>query len=363
MRAARFAAALFIVVVQVAGAWPQPGIETGRRTAIVRAAERAGPAVVAVTVTQVVEGYRRVRDPFLDQWGFLFPRYRYSKYRVSNFGSGFVIDSAGHVVTNEHVVEGAVEVKVTLPDGRTFDAEIVGEDRLNDIAVLLIEGEDLPVAPLGQSADLIIGEWVVAIGNPFGYLLRDTQPTVTVGVVSAVNRDVKPDSDKPQRYRALIQTDAAINPGNSGGPLVNTHGEVVGINTFIFSKSGGSIGIGFAIPIDIASRVVEELLAHGEVRDVWVGLRVQEIDQLLARSLELERAEGVLVSSVSRGSPADRAGIRRGDVLIRIDDRTVSGVDDAREAMAGRLVGEEVPVTISRDGVEKELVLSLEELR
>jgi serine protease Do len=338
-------------------------VDVGRRTAIVRAAERAGPAVVAVTVTQVVEGYRRVRDPFFEQWGFLFPRYQFSRYRVSNFGSGFVIDSEGHVVTNEHVVEGAVEVQVTLPDGRSYEAEITGEDRVNDIAVLKISGDELPVAPLGRSDDLIIGEWVVAIGNPFGYLLRDTQPTVTVGVVSAVNRDVKPDSDKPQRYRSLIQTDAAINPGNSGGPLVNTHGEVVGINTFIFSKSGGSIGIGFAIPVDIARKVIEELITYGEVRDVWVGLRVQEIDQLLARSLELERTEGVLVSSVSEGSPADKAGLRRGDVLLQIDGRRVESVEDAREAMAARMVGEEVAITISRDGRQKDVVLVLEQLR
>jgi serine protease Do len=352
-----------VLCFQVVSAWPQADVDVGRRTAIVRAAERAGPAVVAVTVTQVVEGYRRVRDPFFDQWGFLFPRYQYSRYKVSNFGSGFIVDSSGHVITNEHVVEGAVEVQVTLPDGRSYDAEIVGQDRINDIAVLKIDSDGLPVAPLGGSDDLIIGEWVVAIGNPFGYLLRDTKPTVTVGVVSAVNRDVRPDSDKPQRYRSLIQTDAAINPGNSGGPLVNTHGEVIGINTFIFSKSGGSIGMGFAIPIDIAKRVIEELTAYGKVREVWVGLRVQEIDQLLARSLELDRPEGVLVSSVSEGSPADKAGVKRGDVLIEIDGRRVESVEDAREAMAARMVGEHVPVTVSREGRLMDLVLVLEELR
>ncbi len=351
------------VCVQSAGAWPQAGVETSRRTAIVRAAESAGPAVVAVTVTQVVEGYRRVRDPFLEEWGFLFPRYRYSRYKVSNFGSGFIIDRDGHVATNQHVVDGAVEVKVTLADGRSFDAEVVGEDEVSDLAVLRIGGEDLPVAILGDSDDLIIGEWVVAIGNPFGYLLKDTKPTVTVGVVSAMGRDVRPDSEKSHRYRDLIQTDAAINPGNSGGPLVNTYGEVIGINTFIFSKSGGSLGMGFAIPVDMAKRIMNELVTYGHVRDVWVGLRVQEIDRLLARSLDLDEAEGVLVSSVGEGSPAHEAGVRRGDVLTHIDGRRVSSVEDAREAMVGRLVGDTVPLTIKRDGRIRELVLTLKETR
>jgi serine protease Do len=362
MKTAALALSL-ILCFQVAGAWPQADVEVGRRTAIVRAAERAGPAVVAIAVTQVVEGYRRVRDPFFEQWGFLFPRYRYSRYRVSNFGSGFIADEDGHVVTNQHVVDGAVEVEVTLTDGRNFQAEVVGEDKANDLAVLRIDADDLPVAPLGSSDDLIIGEWVVAIGNPFGYLLRDSKPTVTVGVVSAVKRDVKPDTDKPHRYRDLIQTDAAINPGNSGGPLVNTHGEVVGINTFIFSRSGGSLGIGFAIPVDIAKRVVREIVSHGEVREVWVGLRVQEIDRLLARSLELEAAEGVLISSVGEGSPAEEAGARRGDILVGIDGRRVDSVEDAREAMAGRLVGESVPLTIKRNGQTRDMILVLKELR
>jgi len=352
-----------ILCFQAVGAWPQSGPEVSRRTAIVRAAERVGPAVVGVTVTQVVEGYRRVRDPFLEEWGFLIPRYRYRRYKVSNFGSGFVFDAEGHVVTNQHVVEGAVEMKVTLPDGRSLDAVLVGEDQANDLAVLKVDADGLPVAPLGRSNDLISGEWVVAIGNPFGYLLRDTKPTVTVGVVSATNRDVKPDPDKQHHYRNLIQTDAAINPGNSGGPLVNMNGEVVGINAFIFSRSGGSLGIGFAIPVAIAKKVIEEIIAHGAVRDIWVGLRVQEIDRLLARSLELERAEGVLVSSVGKGSPAEEAGIRRGDVLTHIDGRRVDSVEDAREAMAGRLVGDAVPVTVRRDGRVREVTLTLKEKR
>jgi len=221
-----------------------------RRTAVVRAAEIAGPSVVTVSVlrTQVVEAPAFPSEEFFNPFLRNFRR-RY-RQRVRGVGSGVIVDTDGLVLTNFHVVRGAEVIRVTLPDGRDFEAHILGTARLYDLVVLRLEtgGEKVPVARFGDDEGLMIGEWVIAIGNPFGYLLDDPHPTVTCGVVSAVHRDILPERDSETLYKDMIQTDAAINPGNSGGALVNALGEVVGINTFIFSKSGGSHGIGFAIP-------------------------------------------------------------------------------------------------------------------
>ncbi|MCA9750588.1 MAG: PDZ domain-containing protein, partial [Gemmatimonadetes bacterium] len=206
--------------------------------------------------------------------------------------------------------------------------------------------------------------WVMAIGNPFGYLLDDPHPTVTAGVVSALHRDILSErEDTDTLYKNMIQTDAAINPGNSGGALVNALGEVVGINTFIFSKSGGSHGIGFAIPIRTAQRVMQEIEAHGGVREVWIGVRIQEIPDVLAESMELESNEGVIVASVDDGSPADRAGIRRGDVIRRIAGDRIRNFDDARRALYGVLVGDELEFQVERNGKLSQHVLAVVERR
>ncbi|MGH2571389.1 MAG: S1C family serine protease, partial [bacterium] len=296
-----------------------------RRNAIVRASATVGPTVVTVSVlrSQIVEGpafpQRELYSPFFQNF-----RRRYWQ-RVQGIGSGLIVRDDAIVVTNYHVVSGAQAIKITLADGREFQARYLGGEELYDLAFLQVmtDGESVPVANLGTSSDLMIGEWVIAIGNPFGYLLDDPHPTVTAGVVSALGRDILAAEGSDTIYKDMIQTDAAINPGNSGGPLVNCVGEVVGINAFIFSQSGGSHGIGFAIPIDTVDRVMREILEYGEVREVWIGVRIQEIPATLAESLELRSTDGVIVASVDEGSPADRAGLARGDVILRIGKERV----------------------------------------
>ncbi|HUP20615.1 MAG TPA: trypsin-like peptidase domain-containing protein [Gemmatimonadota bacterium] len=290
-----------------------------RRTAIVTAAERVGPAVVSVNVvaTQVV------RDPIFDDpffRGFFLPP-RERRREVQGLGSGFIVSQDGYVVTNQHVVRGASRIVVTLVDGRQMTAEMIAEDDLTDLAVLKVQAEDLPVAPLGDSDDLLIGEWSIAIGNPFGYLLADRNPSVTVGVISAIGREVRPEpgAGQSQVWSNMIQTDAAINPGNSGGPLVNANGEVIGVNAFIFSGgSGGSIGLGFAIPINRVRRVLQDVIEYGSIRRPWTGLHLAP--------LELSEGQvpvGARVQRVDPGSPAERADLRPGDIVLSTDGRSL----------------------------------------
>jgi serine protease Do len=239
-------------------------VDATRRNAIVQAVERVSPAVVTISVTQLRR--ERVVTPFNDpMWQFFFPDLgREFIRKVNSMGSGFIVSEDGLIVTNEHVIRGASEIVVNLPDGRSFTGEIFGEpDAQTDLAIIKIEGDDLPVAPLGRSDDLMIGEWAIAIGNPFGYLIRDAHPTVTVGVISALNRDFDASTANDRSYRDMIQTDASINPGNSGGPLVNSEGYVIGVNTFIFSQSGGSQGIGFAIPVRRVRMIIDDILRYG----------------------------------------------------------------------------------------------------
>ncbi len=264
-------------------------------------------------------------------------------------GSGFIVSSDGLILTNHHVIKGATAIAVTLPDGREFQAELIGVDEATDVAVLKAGEKGLPTIELGDSDDLYIGEWAIAIGNPFGFLLDDPHPSVTAGVISATGRDVKPESGQSRIYRDMIQTDAAINPGNSGGPLVDCNGRVIGINTFIFSRSGGSLGMGFAIPINRARRVMNELVAFGRTRDVYTGIRVQEITRLLALSLGLDTQQGVLISEVEKDSPASSAGLQPGDVIRRLNGRFINSIEDARSALAGLIVDDELEVEYERD--------------
>ena len=316
---------------------PQPfkkDIPESRRNAIVEAAEKVGPAVVSISVTQtrVVRGSPYFNpfggDDLDDIWSF-FLRPREFKQKVHGIGSGVITDPRGYVLTNQHVVDGAEEIRVTLPSGDEYKGKVVGEDLQSDLAVLKIDGQSLPYARLGNSDNLVIGEWAIAIGNPFGYLLDDPHPTVTAGVISALGRDFKRQVGQGNRiYRKMIQTDAAINPGNSGGPLVNADGEVVGINTFIFSSSRGSEGVGFAIPANRAERVMADLVEHGEVVLPWIGLDVQSLNPLLAQSMNINLSEGALVSNVDKGSPAERAGLARGDVITEVQGRKVANATD-----------------------------------
>jgi len=332
-------------------------ITASRVNAIVRAAREVGPAVVSISVIQtriytVSPFTGPFRDPYFDQlWRDLFPPRRYRE-QITSQGSGVIIDSDGHVLTNDHVVHGAEEIKVTLADGRVFDGELIGTDPYLDLALVKIQSEDIPHARLGDSERLIIGEWAIAIGNPFAYFLEDTQPTVTVGVISALHRAIKSSgrSREPQIYADMIQTDAAINPGNSGGPLVNAAGEVIGINTFIFTAGGGSEGVGFARPINAAKKILGELKEYGRVRVAWLGIRVQELTPLLAESLEIDNLDGLLVANIEQGSPAEGAGVRRGDIIRTIDGEPVASFTDWQVALLTVRVGDTVDLALERDG-------------
>src|SRR5216110_3250261 len=281
-----------------------------RQTAIVTAAARLAPAVVSVNVL------RRERRPAQDPFDLFFMP-RGADQVVEGYGSGFIISPDGVVITNQHVTQGAEQIVVTTREGRDFAAKILGEDPLTDIAVLKVDGSGLPTAPLGKSTDLLIGEWVVAVGNPFAYLLGNTEPTVTAGVVSATGRNLLPSEGQAGLYVGMIQTGAAINPGNSGGPLASASGQVVGVNSNIFTSSGGSVGIGFAIPIERALRVADELRRFGKVRRAWVGLEVAGAEDLRG----WKRAGGLRVSQVASGGPAGRAGVVAGDVLVNARGR------------------------------------------
>ena len=255
-------------------------------------------------------------------------------------------------------------IEVSLPDGRLFSGSIVGEaDPQTDLALIKISGEDLPVAPLGTSEDLMIGEWAIAMGNPFGYLIRDAHPTVTVGVISALNRDFDASSSSDQVYRDMIQTDASINPGNSGGPLVSSEGKVIGVNTFIFSQSGGSQGIGFAIPVRRVRMIVDDILRYGEVRhNFWTGIHIQEVDRWIAETLGLPADRGAIIYDVEAQSPGEKAGLRRGDVIVAVAGRRVDGTREVREEFAGAVVGQQVELIVVREGRETVVPITLEEM-
>jgi serine protease Do len=337
-------------------------ISASRRTAIVTAAERVSPAVVSVSVvtTRVVRSEPfggLFRDEF---WERFYPPMEYRE-RIPGLGSGVIVDPDGTVMTNEHVVRDAEQITVTLTDGRQLPARLVGGSSTYDLAVLKVQGENLPAAPFGDSDQLAVGEWAIAIGNPFGYLLNDPQPSVTAGVVSATHRDVKSEATDTGLYKDMIQTDAAINPGNSGGPLVNADGEVIGINTFIFTKGGGSLGIGFAIPINLARRVLDEIRKYGRVRAAWPGMQVQPITPYLARRLNLADTEGLIVSRVDPSGPAASAGVRVGDRLRQVNGQTIRTVDDAQKSIYGAKVGDRLRLGIERNGQRIEVSVTLVE--
>jgi len=314
-----------------------------RRTVTVQVVERAGPAVVNITTERVVgaspfRGFGN--DPLFDRFfqDFFEPRVPQT---LQSLGSGVLIDADRHILTNEHVVARASRIRVTLADGREFDATLIGADPNNDIAVLRAEtGDKLPWIPLGTSRDLMVGEPLIAIGNPFGL-----QSTVTTGVVSALDRSIRSEA---RVYHGFLQTDASINPGNSGGPLLNAEGRLIGINTAVY---GGAEGIGFAIPIDVAARVVAQLLEHGEVVPVWLGAEVQDLDEVLQRGLGLRRDQvGVVVNRVREPSPAQRAGLRRGDLVARLDGHVVASPRAFFEILSTATPDQPLALEIFRDG-------------
>jgi serine protease Do len=299
------------------------------------------------------------RDEFFDRF---FPPSVYRE-RVPGLGSGVIVSADGIVVTNSHVVRNAEEISVNLPDGRHFDAKVLGDSPVYDLAVLKIEGDGFPVARLGNSDSLVVGEWAIAIGNPFGYLIEDSQPTVTAGVVSATRRDIKAEATPSGMYKNMIQTDASINPGNSGGALVNADGEVIGINAFIFTSGGGggSIGLGFAIPINLAKRVTAEIRKYGRVRVAWPGMSLQAVTPALAQRLGWSEPGGLVVSGVDAGGPAERSGVKPLDRIRRVNGRVTNDVEDAQSSIYGSQVGVKLTLEVDRDGKTRTVTLVLEE--
>ncbi len=315
------------------------------------AVEIAAPAVVNINTrkTVVQEGNPLFNDPFFrrffgEQFG-IGPRER----EETSLGSGVIVNANGYILTNNHVIEGADAIQVTLRDGRTTSAVVVGSDPEADLAVLKIEQQNLPVITLGDADALRVGDVVLAIGNPFG-----VGQTVTLGIVSATGRS----SLGINTFENFIQTDAAINPGNSGGALITARGELVGINTAIFSKSGGSQGIGFAIPTSLAKNSMAQIVEKGYVSRGWMGVEIQELTPQLAESFGLESERGVIIAGVLRDGPADKGGLKPGDIITRINDQTIENGHDALNTIGQTQPGEKVTVLGQREG--KELKLKIE---
>ncbi len=347
----------------------QNDITESRQNAITRTVENVSPAVVGINVIEVRETV--YRDPFREFFGddpFFGPFFRdrfgdrTRRQEVRGLGSGFIISPDGYILTNDHVAGNAEEITVTLSDGRQFEAELIGSDLVSDIALLKIDAdEDLPYAPLGNSDDVIIGEWVVTLGNPFGLFERGHKPIVTVGVISA--KDMNLSSVNNRVYRGMLQTDAAINSGNSGGPLVNSLGEVIGVNTLIYTGSGyqtGNVGVGFAIPVNRVKNIVDELREHGKIdRSFWTGIRIQPVDQNFARILGLDRAEGVIINQVIQGSPAERAGLEPGDVIVEVNGERVITQEVLIDIVNSSRVGDILELKVLRD-IEEEKIINLQ---
>jgi serine protease Do len=309
-------------------------------------AEKVRPGVVNIQVVKTVKnadfGFPfSSRNPFGDFFGPFSDENPHRGPEQQGVGSGFVISSDGYILTNNHVVDEANQIKIKLADGKEYDAKVVGRDSKTDLALLKAEGvSGLQPLQLGDSDSLKVGNWVVAIGSPFGL-----EQTVTAGIVSAKGRVI---GSGP--YDNFIQTDASINPGNSGGPLLNTEGEVIGINTAIFSQSGGNVGIGFAIPVNMAKEIVPQLKDKGHVTRGWLGVGIQKVTPELAKSFGLKEEKGALVSQVAKGGPADKGGIETGDVIIEFDGKQVADSNDLPRMVAPLPVGKTVSVKILRGG-------------
>ena len=319
-------------------------------------AEKARPGVVNIRTVKKLKGGGPVfrhffGNPFED-FGPFSKGGPEGDFKQQSLGSGFVIDREGYIVTNNHVIEDADEIKVKLANGKAFDAEVVGRDPKTDLALIKIDGSnDLKPLPMGDSNSLRVGTWVLAIGSPFGL-----EQTVTAGIVSAKGRVIGAGP-----YDDFIQTDASINPGNSGGPLLNTKGEVVGINTAIMSRGGGNDGVGFAIPVNLAKGIIEQLKNKGRVTRAWLGVGIQDLTQELADYYHVKGQKGALVTQVYEGDPANRAGIKTGDIIVEVDGKKVSSSRDLSRTIANTPVGAQIPITILREGQEKTFHVELTE--
>ncbi len=343
--------ALFQVPDSSAQKSQQDEISNSRQNAITRAIKRVSPAVVSINTRKIQ--YRDnplAHDPF---WRHLAPRYDRIMQEVQGLGSGFLFSKDGHILTNQHVVDGADEISVTLPGGEKYSATLIGEDFNSDVAVIKIDGKDFTFIELGNSDDILIGEWAIAIGNPFGLFDVSAKPTVTVGVISALDQDFGRLNNQ-RDYEDMIQTDAAINSGNSGGPLVNSEGKVIGMNAFIYSGNnniGTSIGLGFAIPANKVKSVKDDLLAHGSVpRNVWSSIQYQDVSPMIAYLLNMKNHDGVIITNVERASPWDEAGLDAEDVILEIGGRRIQSDDDVENIKQKKFSsGDELELTVYRN--------------
>lgn len=318
-------------------------------------ASSISPSVVNISTTKVM---RRELAPFFDEpFSEFFSPFRDfkmpKKWKEQSLGSGVIVSPDGYIITNNHVIEQADEIRVTLFDKRSFKAKVIGVDNKTDVAIVKIDADNLFAVQWGDSDKLQVGEFVLAIGNPYGL-----SHTVTMGIISAVGRANVGIAD----YEDFIQTDAAINPGNSGGPLVNTKGELIGINTAIFSRSGGYQGIGFAVPSNMARLVMDQLVSKGKVTRGWLGVTIQEITPELSQKFGLRTSKGALIGDVAKGSPAEKSGLRRGDVILEFNGKKVSDVGNLRNMVAQSKVGIQIPITILRAGKEYTVHVTTSEL-
>lgn len=337
-------------------------ISNSRKNILTNTVELVSPAVVGINVIEI----RKVRDPFGHFFDDPFFRQFFGERgsnnkKVQGLGSGFIISPDGYIITNDHVAGNATEITVTLTDGSHHQAKIIGTDPTSDICLIKIEGSNFPFIDLGNSDDIIIGEWVIALGNPFGLFDLNDKPTVTVGVVSALGMNLEPINNR--YYLNMIQTDAAINGGNSGGPLVNSIGEVIGMNTLIYTAGGvqGNIGLGFALPINKVKKVITELKQNGSIdRDFQIGLRIQSIDDGIARYYNLSSSRGVIVTKIIPNSPADKANIQPGDIILEVEDYKINNENTILGVFQEFRAGQIVKIKIVRENKEIVTKMKLE---
>jgi serine protease Do len=340
-------------------------IAAGRQNIITETVQKVSPAVVGINVTEI----RQYRDPFSSFFNdpffkqFFGDRSGYNQ-KVKGLGSGFIISPDGYILTNDHVAGNAAEITVTMTSGKHYDAKIIGSDPASDICLLKIDETDLPYVYLGNSEDIIIGEWVIALGNPFGLFDLNDKPTVTVGVISATGMNLEPLNNR--YYLNMLQTDASINGGNSGGPLVNGLGEVIGMNTLIFTagNSQGSIGLGFAIPINKVKKIVTELKEKGSIeRDFDIGLRIQSVDEGIANYYGLDEARGVVVTQVMPNAPASKAGIKVGDIITKVEEYRINNENTLIGVFQEFRTNQTISIELIRDNSVITKKMKLEKMR
>lgn len=338
----------------------QQGIENSRRTIITETVKKVSPAVVGITVKEI----RQVayRTPFGDDPFFrrFFGDHVFNK-EFTGLGSGAIISPDGYILTNDHVAGSADEITVTLSNGKHYPAKRIGTDITTDICLLKIDAKNLPYIPFGNSDDILIGEWVIALGNPFGLFEISDKASVTVGVISATGMNLTPVENR--YYLEMIQTDASINQGNSGGPLVNSIGQLIGMNTLIFTAEGssGNVGIGFAIPVNKLQKVIKELKKNGVFeRNFWTGLRIHSIDEGIAKYYKLDDTKGVIITDIVKNSPASKAGLQVGDIIREVDGFKINNYETLKGILQNYKTGEKITLTVLRNNENINIKMNLE---